>query len=400
VTLTMLAGIRVLDLGGEALARAGRVLVDLGADVVLVEPPTGSPARRVPPLVRTASGEDVSPHFLYTAAGKRSVTLDVDRGPGYDLFCRLLGTADIVLVTDDPATARRRRLGYETLRSLNDQLIVTSLTPFGTSGPRRHWRGSDLVAWASSGALVGIGDPDRRPVAPGGGLAFVAGSLNAVAGTVLALRARRRLGHGQLVDISLQEAVLSVTMESGPFFPLEGGMPRRVGPRRSAAQGLFPTSDGLVELLPFMPGQWDALAEWISEDLGLEEARMDTFRGSVLVRVPFAALIDGWVEQLAARYTKQGFLIEAQRRGIPCGAVNEPADLLDDLHLAAVNGWVDGDHPSTGPLRWPRPPLRVDNTPMGTGAVPAAGQHNQAIFAEELQVADEELRSLRVEGVI
>jgi formyl-CoA transferase len=228
----------------------------------------------------------------------------------------------------------------------------------------------------------------------------VAGSLNAVAGTVLALKARRRLGHGQLVDISLQEAVLSVTMESGPFFPLEGGTPRRVGPRRSAAQGLFPTSDGLVELLPFMPGQWDALAEWISEDLGIEEARMDTFRGSVLARVPFAALIDGWVEQLAARYTKQGFLIEAQRRGIPCGAVNEPADLLDDPHLTAVNGWVDGDHPATGPLRWPRPPLRVDDMPMGTGAVPAAGQHNQAIFAGELRLADEELRSLRVEGII
>ncbi len=400
MTLSLLRGVRVLDLSGEPLASAGRLLADLGAEVVLVEPPGGSRARRVPPLITTAAGEEISPHFLYTAAGKRSVTLDVATTGGYQVLRRLLPRIDILLVTDDTETLRRRGIDYQTMRSLNDQLVFTSLTPFGASGPRRRWCGSDLVAWASSGALTGIGDPDRRPVAPGGDLGFRAGSLNAVAGTVLALRARRRLGHGQMVDISMQEAVLSVTMESGPFFPLEGGLQRRVGPRRAPAQGLFPTKDGLVELLPFMPGQWDALAHWIRDELGIEEIAMETFRGPVTARAPFAELIDGWVEQLTTRYAKQAFLFEAQRRAIPCGAVNEPADLLNDPHLLAIDGWVQGEYPGVGPLRWPRPPLRIDGVPMGTGPVPGIGQDNDDIYRRELGLGDEELVALRVEGSI
>ncbi len=400
MTLSLLGGLRVLDLSGEPLAAAGRILADLGAEVVLVEPPGGSPARRVPPLVLTSGGDEISPHFLYTAAGKGSITLDLASGAGYGVLCRLLPRFDVVLVTDDAETLRAAGLDYRTLRAINSRLIFTSLTPFGASGPRRRWRGSDLVAWASSGALASIGDPDRRPVAPGGDLAYQAGSLNAVAGTVLALRARGRLGHGQMVDISLQEAVLSVTMESGPFFPLEGGIQRRVGARRAPAQGLFRTQDGLVELVPFMPGQWDALAVWIRDELGIEEATIETFRGSSTVRIPFAELIDSWVEQLAARYTKQAFLIEAQRRAIPCGAVNEPADLLADPHLQAIDGWVEGEYPGVGPLRWPRPPLRVDSVPMGTGPVPRLGQDNDRVYRRELGLNDEELAALGVEGAI
>jgi benzylsuccinate CoA-transferase BbsE subunit len=403
VTVSLLRGLRVVDLGGEALAFAGRILADLGAEVLLVEPPDGGTVRRVPPVVKTASGELVSPHFLYMAAGKRSVTADVTRPGGYELVRRLIETADVVMVTDDDETLRRRHLDLPTLHSLNERLIITSLTPFGRTGPRRRWKGSDLVAWASSGGLGHIGDPDRPPLAPGGRLAYAAGSLNAAAGTVLALRARSRLGRGQLVDISLQEAVLSVTAESGPYFQLEAlatVATRRVGSRRGAAQGMFPTEDGLVELLPFMPGQWDALAQWIRDDLGIEEVTMDVFRGSVMTRAPFAELIDGWVEQLSRRYSKQGFLLEAQRRGIPCGAVNEPADLLANPQLDAVDGWVYHDYPGLGTLRWPRPPLRFDGEPMGTGTVPSLGSDNDDLYRREFGLSDDQLAALRVEGCI
>lgn len=403
MTTSPLAGVRVIDLAGEALAMAGRVLADLGADVVLVEPPGVSPARRVPPVVNTRSGATVSPHFLFMAAGKKSVTADITRTGGYDLVRRLLQTADVILLTDDDEALRTHQLDVPTLQAINERLIVTSLTPFGRSGPRRRWKGSDLVAWASSGGLGTIGEPDRGPVAPGGNLAYAAGSLNAVAGTVLALRARQSVGRGQLVDISLQEAVLSVTGESGPYYRLEAlsaVTPGRVGRRRGAASGMFPAKDGFVEILPFMPGQWDALAEWIRADLGVEEATMDVFRGSVMVRVPFAELIDGWVEELSSRYTKQDFLLEAQRRGIPTGAVNEPADLLVDPHLQAVDGWVHHDVPGVGTLPWPRPPLRFDDEPMGAGPVPLPGQHNDEIYRGELGLSDGELAALRVSGCI
>jgi crotonobetainyl-CoA:carnitine CoA-transferase CaiB-like acyl-CoA transferase len=399
LTLSLLSGITVLDLTGEPAALAGRIMCDLGADVVMVEPPGGGASRLVAPLVAGHGGAQVSPHFAYTAAGKRSVTLDEGAAEGRELLHRLLVRCDVALVSEDSDTLRSRGLDYPSLSAVNPGLVYGTVTPFGSSGPRRRWAGSDLVAWASSGGLITIGEADRRPLAPGGDLAFTAGSLNLVAGVVLALRARRASGFGQMVDISLQEAVLSVTMESGPLLPLEGATQARIGARRAAAQGHFPTTDGFVELLPFMPGQWDALAEWISEELGIEEATMDTFKGSVNSRAPFAELIDSWVEQLSRRYTKQDFFVEAQRRAIPCGPVNEPADVLTDPHLEAVHGWLDGDLPSFGPARWPRPPLRFDGQPMGTGKVPMPGEHNGDVYGA-LGLSASELARLQGTGVI
>lgn len=423
MTFAPYRGLRVVDLSDELLAMAGSVLCGLGADVILVEPPGGGAAREVPPVAALpgavpagnpgavpASGPGggpaggmVSAHFLSTAAGKRSVTAALDRPEGAGLVRGLIERSDVLLCSADDASLRQCGLDLAELMAANPRLIVASLTPFGRTGPLSHWRGSDLVAWASSGALTPIGDPDRRPLAPGGSIAAAAGSLNVVAGTLLAVAARAVTGRGQLVDVSLQEAVLGITGESGPTFALEdltGVGARRVGRRRGAASGMFPTTDGWVELLPFMPGQWDALAEWIREDLGIEEATMDVFRGSVGVRVPYAELLDGWVEQLTSRYAKQDFLLEAQRRAIPCGAVNEPVDLLDDPQLAAVNAWSEADVPGAGTLKWPRLPLRFDHQVLDTGAVPAVGEANDEVWGGLLGVGADERGRLAVAGCI
>lgn len=400
MTARFLTGVRVLDMGGEAAARAGRMLADLGAEVILVEPPGGSPGRTVPPLLPVPGGGTASPHFLYTSAGKRSVTLAARLPAGRLLLDRLISTADVVLAGDDTAALRDLGLTYGAVRAVNERTVLVAITAFGLSGPRRRWRSSDLVAWASSGGLPSIGDPDRPPVAPGGGLAHAAAALNAVAGAVIALRAQRRHGPGQMVDISMQEAVLSVTMESGPFYPLEGARSGRQGARRGAASGHFSTSDGLVELLPFMPGQWDALAEWIRDEVGIEEATMDVFRGSPMVRAPYAEVIDAWVQELTGRYTKQEFFVEAQRRGIPCGPVNEPTDLLSDPHLETTGGWIEGSLPGGAPMRWPQPPLRLDREAMPVGPVPGIGQHNEAVYRDLLGLEPTELADLQSHGVI
>ncbi len=396
-------GLRVVDLSDDLLALAGFVLSGFGAEVILVEPPGGGVARQVAPLAALPDGGTVSAHFLSTAAGKRSVTAALDRPEGAALVRALIDRADVVLCSADDDTLRRFGLAPAELMAANPRLIVTSLTPFGRTGPLSRWRGSDLVAWAASGALTPIGDPDRRPLAPGGSIAAAAGSLDAVAGTLLAVAARALTGRGQLVDISLQEAVLGITGESGPTFSLEdltGVGARRVGRRRGAAAGMFPTTDGWVELLPFMPGQWDALAEWIKEELGIEEATMDVFRGSVGVRVPYAELLDGWVEQLTSRYAKQDFLLEAQRRAIPTGAVNEPVDLLDDPQLAAVNAWSEAEVPGVGPLKWPRLPLRFDNQVLDTGPVPAVGEANDDVWGGLLGLAVDERERLAAAGCL
>jgi benzylsuccinate CoA-transferase BbsE subunit len=395
----MLGHLRVLDLAGPALAYAGRMFADLGADVILVEPPSGAPARAHPPLVETDDGVVVSAHFAFLAAGKRSVALDLDVPAGRALLDQLVAASDVALVPDDVDEQRTRGLDATRLRALNPRLVVTSVTGFGSTGPRRHWRSSDLIGWATSGAMFGMGDPDRPPVAPGGGVAHAAGSLNAALGTMLALRARQRSGEGQAVDISLQEAVMSVAMEAGPLYTLEGQAQARSGPRRMGAHGMFPVQDGNVEVVAFLPTQWDAMAQWIADELGAEEATSDAFRGPS-ARFEFRELIEAWTVELASRYTKQGFFLEAQRRRIPCGPINTSADLLADPQLAAVDGWVEVAHPAVGHVRLPRSPARFDGELTPVGAVPALGEHTVDVLRDVLGLTDDDIAALEREGVV
>ena len=153
----LLDGVRVIDVSQEAAAYTGRILADLGADVVLVEPRAGSAARHVPTNVRVPGGVAVSAHFLYMAAGKRSVTIDLTSAQGQQLFRRLADASDVLVTDAAVGEMEALGLGYDELHARNPALVYTSLTPFGLTGPRRRWRGSDLVGWASSGAL-----PDDR----------------------------------------------------------------------------------------------------------------------------------------------------------------------------------------------------------------------------------------------
>lgn len=397
----LLAGTRVVDVAGEALTYAGRMFADLGADVVLVEPTSGTEARHVPPLVTVRDGVVVSAHFAFMAAGKRSLALDATVPAGRAIVERLVQASDIVLVPGDLDEQHDRGLDPATLRALSDRVIVTSVTAFGSDGPRRHSRGSDMIGWATSGAMYGIGDPDRPPVAPGGGLADAASALNAAMGSMLALRARQRNGGtGQVVDISQQEAVLSVSMEAGPLLTMEGQPQLRAGRRRMAAHGVFPVQDGMVEIVAFLPTQWDAMAEWLHDELGIEEVMMDEFRGGSASRFLYSDLIEGWVLELCSRYTKQAFFHEAQRRRVPCGSINSAADLLTDPHLEAVGAWVDVAHPEVDSVRLPRAPVRIDGVAAPVGAVPAVGEHTDAVLRDVLGADGAEIQALRASGTV
>ncbi len=406
----LLDGVRVIDVSGEAAAYTGRMFADLGADVVLVEPPAGSPARQVPPNVPAPSdegvdkvaGDVVSAHFLYMAAGKRSVTIDLTTARGQQLFRRLVDARDVLVTDAAVGEMEALGLGYDELHAHNPGLVYTSVTPFGLTGPRRRWRGSDLVGWASSGALPSIGDPDRAPLAPGGGLAYTTGALNAAMGAMGALMARRNGGVGQLVDISLQEAVLSVTMEVGPMVVLEGGFDlERTGKRRRTGPlGHYATRDGAVSIVAYMPEHWKTLAEWIREETGVEEVTSEAFAGTPISRIHYAELVDLWVEGLTTRYTKQEFFEEAQRRGITVAPVNSALDLGDDAHLRATNGWAECESPGVGPFRSPTPPIHVDGRAATVRPSPRLGEHNHDVFVGELGLTDDDVVALRADGVI
>jgi benzylsuccinate CoA-transferase BbsE subunit len=400
--VALLRDLRVLDLAGEASAYTGHMLADLGADVMLVEAPGGSAARRTPPLVTAPSGKSVSAHFGYMAAGKRSVTIDLTVERGQELFRTLARVSDVLVTTAAVGEMELLGLGYENLHSCNPRLVYTSVTPFGLTGPRRRWRGGDVLGWASSGAMPSIGDPDRAPLAPGGGLAHMAASLNAAMGTMAALTARDHDGGGQLVDISVQEATISVAMEVSPLVILEGGFDQeRTGKRRDAGpHGHYATKDGAVSIVGYMPEHWRLLAEWVRDETGVEEILSEEFSGTPMARIHYADLIDVWIEGLTTRYTKQEFFVEAQRRGITVGPVNSASDVLEDEQLNATDGWTDYSSPDLGVLRVPTPPFHIDGDTATVGNVPRLGEHNRAVFVDELGLSEDELRALGADGVI
>jgi benzylsuccinate CoA-transferase BbsE subunit len=390
----LLDPVLVLDLSTGPLSYCGRLLADFGADVVLIEPPGGSPARRA------AAGE-MSAAFAFTAAGKRSVTIDLDRPDGLALFQQLAGRADAIISTSAPGELERRGIGHRALLTRNEGLVFASITPYGLRGPRRGWRGSDLTAWASSGALPVYGDPDRAPLTPREGLALAAGALNAAMGIVLALTARAESGRGQLVDISLQEAVLSVAQEVSPTLALDNGrLPQRFGKRRrSPPMGQYQAADGAVMIVAYTPWQWRALAEWISDEVGIPEVLSERYAGTPADRSQYADELDGWIENLTTRYGKQEFAEEAQRRGIPVCPVNPVTDLLVDPHLAATGGWISVPSPA-GEVRMPAPALWVDGAPAPVGPIPVAGAHNAEILTAEPGPGDAELLRPQQPGAV
>jgi len=210
----MLDGIRVLDLCEEPGWLAGRLLAELGADVVAVEPPGGDRRGRRGPYLGGRSDPERSLPWLALQTSKRGITLSLRDARGCALLRRLAERADVVLETFRPGLLERRGVGWDDLRGPLPRLVWCSLTPFGRSGPRARWRASDLVVAAMGGSLARTGDPDRPPVRCTLPTAYLHGGAEAAAGVAMALLARERSGRGQLVDVSLQEAQLATRARS------------------------------------------------------------------------------------------------------------------------------------------------------------------------------------------
>lgn len=394
-----LSGLRVLDLAGEPGLYATKLLADLGADVVRIDPPS---ARSDP---RSLLSRDPRARGLaYFNSGKRSVTLDLASERGRDLFRRLAAGADVVCETEAPGALRDLGIGFERLREENEKLVWVSITPFGQSGPRRHWKGSNLVGWALSSVPPTLGEPDRAPLAPAASqpLAYLLASMNAAAGTLLALRVRRRTGRGQRVDVSVHESTVAASSEVGPVGFLDDLVPRRrTGNRRPSLPptGIFPTSDGHAAVVILAVTHWDALARWIVEKTG-NEAVLDPLFRDVIARREVGALLEEWTEALTVQYSKQELFEEGQRRGISITPVNRIDDVFRDAQLAARRFWVEVDDPVAGRVRMAGGPYKLGRTPWRTSAPPLPGEHNEAVYRELLGLAEQELEALARAGVV
>lgn len=379
-----LEGIRVVELAGLAGGYGTMLLAGLGAEVVVVEPPAGHVLRHLPPFAPGVAPPESGLWFAAFAAGKRSVVLDVDGDAGRAQLRGLLATADIVVEDRGVDHWEALGLGRVSLAADNPGLVWVSVTPFGLTGPKRAWKGSNLVAWAASGVLYTVGFPDRPPVVPAGQaqLGHHVASLCAATAALVALRGRRRGGGGQLVDISVAESCQWLAAETASPVFLDDLVHRtRAGNRRPLTSpfGLYPCADGFVSFLVLQPAHWKAMAAWIHESTG-NEAVLDPVFEDIRVRYEAMEAIGEWTEDLTRQFTKLQIFQEGQRRGIPVTPVNTVADLRADPQLAATSFWLEEEHPALGTLSRPREPFRTVPDQWRSARAPLLGEHTAEVL--------------------
>ncbi|MSQ33537.1 MAG: CoA transferase [Dehalococcoidia bacterium] len=416
--LTALGDLRVLELCDEKGQYMGKLLADMGADVIKVEPPGGDAARRVGPFLDDTPGPERSLSFWYHNTSKRAITLDLERPEGQRLFKELARRADILLESQPPGYLDRLGLGYDDLSALNPRLIMTSLTPFGQTGPYRDYLASDLTLLALGGVMASCGYseadfPDAPPIRPDGGHAWYIGCHYGVASTLVALLWRDLTGQGQRLDVSIQEAVSCTTEVALPMWLYNNTVVIRQTGRHAASfitpQTQHPTADGRL-LNTFAtgrdPASWTRLVEWLASE-GMAEDLADPRYGDPLVRMGAATHQEPYhvaevLGRFIARHTAEELFQGGQTRGLPWSIVRFPEETLADEHFRDRGFFVEVHHPEAGrALTYPGEPYRFSATPWRLRRrAPLVGEDNEAVLGGELGLSAAELDRLRSRGII
>jgi crotonobetainyl-CoA:carnitine CoA-transferase CaiB-like acyl-CoA transferase len=399
-----LTGVRVVELASEHGAFAGKILADLGAEVILVEPHGGHASRRFGPFLDDVPDPDRSLWWWYYNTGKLGVTLDLEDEADGLRFREIVASCDVVLEGEAPGKLGTLRLDYEDFAPDHRELVWTSITPFGRTGSRAREPATDLTILAGAGAAWSCGYDDHRtpPVRPGGNQAYHTACVWAVEGTMAALYVGRTLGIGQHVDVSMHAAT-NVTTEAATYEWLVARATVQRQTFRHAAvrvtpQRLITAADGgeLIVALPRYADEFRALANWIAE-LGLIDEigeyfllEMGVERGGVVVADvetdPMVATIyeagSDALRSLAERLPAKIFFIEAQRRGLPAGILFAPEDVIEDEHFIARGFPVELHHEDLDrSFTYPGAPFRATESPWQVQArAPHIGEHNKTVF--------------------
>ncbi|MGH7760904.1 MAG: CaiB/BaiF CoA transferase family protein [Candidatus Dormibacteraceae bacterium] len=385
-SLAPLAGYRALDLTNQLGWLCGKVLADLGADVVKLEPPGGDPGR----ADRYA--------WLAFNAGKRSVVVDPAREAGRELLLRMAEHADFLLWTFTPSQLAQLRLGWEQLSKINPRLVLTSITPYGLDAAEPEAPASDLEIMAAGGPVSLAGDSDRPPVRVTLPQAAAWTGLHAAAGTLLAHHHRRRSGRGQHVDVSAQASMIPILVQAPMWWSMLGQVPRRSGPyltgrnvHGAPTRNIWRCADGYVTFAFYGGGAGRQsnreLIQWIASRGGapawLVDFDWDAFDPATAEPATLQRL-ESAVAPFFVSLTKKEFEDGCVRRRILGYIVATAADIAVDEQLSARGSWQELPDPETGkPLRHPIGYLRFDGRAVKLSrAAPLCGEHQAEVLAE------------------
>ena len=386
----MFAGLRVVELAGDPAGEAvGRTFAQLGADVVKVEPPSGSPTRAVGPFAHGREDGDHSLTFWYQNRNKRSVVVDHTTAEGRATVLRLAAGADVVVTTLGPAEAEATGLTVDALAAASGRLVVVSVTPFGLTGPWSGWASSDLVGLALGSPLHSCGYDDHTipPIRPGGDQGYLQAASFARMAVMLALVERERTGRGQVVDVAMHDALAVGAELANPYWFYARAVVQRQTCRHATpfptGPSIFRCADGRwVFFAVFIVEQkaWQAILGWLAgRDLAADLS--DPEYGDPAFRQASLAHVLDVVADFFLTLTADEAYHEGQARGLAVGPVNLPDDLFEDEHLAAREFFVTVDHDDVPPARYPGVPFRFAGVPAASPVrAPRLGEHDDEVL--------------------
>jgi crotonobetainyl-CoA:carnitine CoA-transferase CaiB-like acyl-CoA transferase len=403
----MFDGVRVLDLSEEPGWLAGKILGDLGADVIKVEPPGGDPGRRGPWL-GDVEDPDRSLRWLALNTSKRGVTLDLEKPAGAELLRQLSGRADVLLESFAPDRMQGLGVGAEALRAANPRLVYCALTPFGRTGPRAAYRGQDLVVVAMGGNASLTGDPDRPPVRCSMPTAYYHAGPEAALGIAMALWAREATGRGDLVDVSMHECQLA-TLVTGPGqYALSGRTGHRSGAVLGRTREIWRAKDGWISFglrggparIPNLVATVEYMAEQGMAPDWLQSFDWASYNHNTVSSEEIERL-EGAFGAFFATRTRRELYEQALARRIMLAPCNDAREIAEQPQLRFRELFTTLEYPELGAsVEHPGFFAKSNRCRIGIRRhAPGVGEHNAEVYAE-LGLQADRIRALASQGVI
>ena len=406
---------RVLDLCDERGLLAGKILADMGADVVQVEPLGGSPARTVGPCHGDDPNPEKSLFWWAYAANKRSITLDLENRDGQDLLRKLVAKSDFLIESFAPGYLENLGLDYGQLSAINPRLVMVSITPFGQDGPYSNYQASDIVGMALGGFMYLTGDDDRAPVRISFPHFYLHGGAAGATAAMLAHTYRGTSGQGQYVDVSCQQAVAKTLAHAPQIWDIEGAILKRMGVYRQTSgenrvRINWPCKDGYVNYMVqggTVAYSTRALLAWMKEDR-FDTSDLDAIdwekMGYGAITPELMAQLGGPLGDFFRGHTRAELVQGSLDRRILLFPVATPSALEGHPQLDARGYFRELDHPELKEsVRYPGAFIKSGDGSDIAGVYrrpPLIGEHNIQIYQEEMGLSSLELETLKRGGVI
>ena len=403
MTRQALEGLKVVEHGQFISAPyCTQMMAGLGAEVIKVEEPgVGDEARNFGPFVDDIPHPEKGGLFLCLNRGKLGITLDVKKATGQRLLKELLKEADIFVESNPPQFMKDTGLDYPSLKEVNPHLIMTSITPYGQTGPYKDYKGYDLNAQCLGGQCGVLGNPNREPLTFQPSQGHYQGAINGAAATMVAVFTRDATGLGQHVDISEMQVIAG--LQRGAFLPISK-FKGLIGSRNAYRgitllwpYGVYPCKDGYFTIMTLEFYHWQTFAKAIgSPDWATDPKYTDQFTMALYADELDAALINWLME-----HTKEEIAELCLEHKLPFQPVNDMKNLAESEQLKARDYFVEIDHPEAGVLKYPGAAAKLSKTPwIIDRPSPLLGQHNREIFCKRLGYSEADLLELRRGGVI